>query len=137
MIEAAKVSEILGVRAETTGDLARRVQAGLPKGALTRVAHRAFPAKKAAGDFAVSVVPPATFKRRTRLSPRESERTERIARLIAAAESVWEDRGLAREWLNAPHPGLDGEAPIRAALTELGARRAEAILDKILYGLPA
>ncbi|MDX2178270.1 MAG: antitoxin Xre/MbcA/ParS toxin-binding domain-containing protein [Bryobacteraceae bacterium] len=137
MVEAAQVSEILGVRAATTGDLARQVQAGLPKSALTRVAHRVFPAKKAAGAFVVSVVPLATLKRRTRLSPRESERTERLARLTAAAEYVWDDRDLAREWLNAPHPELDGEPPIRAALTELGARRAEAILDNILYGLPA
>jgi len=82
------------------------------------------------------VVPEATYKRRTRLTPSESERTERLARVIAAAEYVWNDRDDAREWLTKPHPELENRPPLEAALTELGARRAEEVLDRLFYAFP-
>ena len=88
-------------------------------------------------DALVTVVPEATFKRRVRLTVQESERTERLARVIAAAEYVWENRDEAHQWLNTPHPELDNKSPLRTALTDLGARRVEAVLDRIFYGLPA
>ena len=84
------------------------------------------------------VVPEATFKRRReRLSPSESERTERLARVVAAAEYVWDSPENARRFLSATHPELRGRAPLNAAMTELGARQVELILEKIFHGLPA
>jgi putative toxin-antitoxin system antitoxin component (TIGR02293 family) len=83
------------------------------------------------------VVSEATYKRRSRLTAAESERTERLARVIAAAEYVWDNRDDAREWLTKPHPELEGRPPLEAALTELGARRAEELLDRLFYGIPA
>jgi putative toxin-antitoxin system antitoxin component (TIGR02293 family) len=76
-------------------------------------------------------VPEATLKRRTRLSPAESARTERLARVIAAAEYVWDDRDSAREWLTNPHPELGGRTPLECGLTELGARQVEHVLDSL------
>lgn len=137
MIEASRIAGILGVRADNIRDLTRKVEQGLPKSSLTRVVRRVSVKKGEGGGLLFKVVPEATFKRRVRLTPRESERTERLARVIASAEYVWGDRTEAREWLHAPHPELEGKAPIEAALTELGARRVESVLDKILYGLPA
>ena len=118
-------------------ELALAVEKGLPKEALSRTVNRVMPDRGAARKFLVKVVPEATFKRRTRLSPAESERTERLARVIAAAEYVWDDRDHAREWLNSPHAELEKKPPMQAAMTELGARRVEDLLDQILYGLPA
>jgi putative toxin-antitoxin system antitoxin component (TIGR02293 family) len=137
VIDISRVAEILGVRAANISDLSHKVEQGLPKNALIRVAKRVSVKKGEAGRFLVKVVPPATFKRRVKLSLQESERTERLARVIAAAEYVWDDRNDAREWLNTVHPELDNRTPLQAALTELGARRVETVLDKILYGLPA
>jgi putative toxin-antitoxin system antitoxin component (TIGR02293 family) len=137
MIDAGRVAEVLGVKARNIRDLALAVQKGLPKHALSRTVHRVMPERGAARKFLVKVVPEATFKRRTRLSPGESERTERLARVIAAAEYVWDDRNDAREWLNTPHPELENRTPMQTAMTELGARRVEDLLDCILYGLPA
>ena len=137
MVETTRVASILGVRAATIAALAERVQRGLPKSSLVRVAERASAKKSDAGKFVLKVVPEATFKRRVRLSPQESERTERLARVVATAEYVWDDRDDARHWLNVPHPELEDRTPLQAAFTELGARRVESILDKILYGLPA
>ena len=83
------------------------------------------------------VVPEATYKRRTRyLSHAESERTERMARVIALAEEVWQDPVETRRFLTTPHPEIGGKTPLDAALTELGARQAEMVMARILYGLP-
>ena len=83
------------------------------------------------------IVPESTLKRRTRLSHAESERTERFARVIAAAEHTWSDREDARDWLTKPHPELGRRTPLESALTELGARRVEELLDRLFYGIPA
>ncbi|MGI9091755.1 MAG: antitoxin Xre/MbcA/ParS toxin-binding domain-containing protein, partial [Gemmatimonadaceae bacterium] len=70
------------------------------------------------------------------LSPEESERLERAARLTALAEWVWESRGAAQRFLTTPHPMLDGRSPIELAATDLGARRVEDLLWKLEYSLP-
>ncbi|HEY2016556.1 MAG TPA: antitoxin Xre/MbcA/ParS toxin-binding domain-containing protein, partial [Bryobacteraceae bacterium] len=75
--------------------------------------------------------------RRERLSSAESERTERLARVVAMAEDVWGNREQARRFLTTPHAEIANRTPIDAALTELGARQAEEVMSRILYGLPA
>lgn len=137
-----RVAEVLGGpallrhRVRTWDQLERVVRAGLPKQSLQRVARRAVGPKASVSAFIHSVVPPATFKRRTRLSLAESERTERLARVIAHAEMLWGDQEEARAFLNEPHPLLDGITPLKLAHTELGARRVESLLSHIEYGLP-
>jgi putative toxin-antitoxin system antitoxin component (TIGR02293 family) len=127
---------ILGHEVRSLQDLESSVSDGLPKIALRRTLERVY---STAGDVRQAinrVVPEATFKRRTRLSKGEGERTERLARVIAAAEYVLDDREDAREWLTTQHFELDGRTPLQAAETELGARRVEWVLDAISYGLP-
>ena len=77
------------------------------------------------------------LKKSRRLSVEESEKTERLAGVLAAAEYVWDDRDLAREWMSRPHRELGDHAPLETARTELGARRVEALLEKLYFGLPA
>lgn len=137
MVEAARVAEVLGIKARTLRDLSIVVDKGLPRQALSRTIGRVLLERGAARKFIIRVIPEATFKRRVRLTTQESERTERLARVIAAAEYVWDDRDDARDWLNTVHPELENRTPLQAALSELGARRAEDLLDKIFYGLPA
>lgn len=120
----------------TWADLERIVQAGLPKRSLQLVARRAVEPGTPLNEFVYSVVPSATFKRRRRLSAEESERTERFARTIALSEKLWGSRSDARSFLNRPHPLLDGEIPLKAAHTELGARRVERLLQDVEHGLP-
>lgn len=86
--------------------------------------------------FVYSVVPPATFKRRSKLSVQASERTERLARVVALAENLWGNESAARAFLNRPHPLLDDETPLGATRTELGARRVEQLLRDVEHGLP-
>lgn len=120
-------------------ELDKLVQKGLPKQALERTLHTAYPERSELKQFQAQVIPIATWKRRkTRLSAVESERTERLARVTAMALEAWNgEEEAAREWLRTPHKELGDVAPIQAALTELGARRVEKILTAIIYGLPA
>jgi putative toxin-antitoxin system antitoxin component (TIGR02293 family) len=113
------------------------VSAGLPKRALERLSARLHLDRSAASAYKYKVVPPATWKRRTkRLSADESERTERLARVLAAAEYVWNDRDQAREWMSKPHRELGDKSPLDTARTELGARRVEGLLDRLYFGMP-
>lgn len=138
-IPARNIADILGIKADTIGELDEHVQKGLPKQSLERTLHTVYLEKRDGKELQAQVIPIATLKRRkSRLSTAESERTERLARVAAMARQTWNnDEDAAREWLKAPHPELANVPPIEAALTEIGARRVEAILGKIFYGLPA
>ncbi len=139
---AERVAAVLGGPAvlqstvRTWVELDRVVRAGLPKRSLQLVARRALEPGAAVNEFVYSVVPPATFKRRTRLSANESEHTERLARVVALAGALWDDNREARAFLSRPHPLLAGETPLNVARTELGARRVEHLLHEIEHGLP-
>jgi putative toxin-antitoxin system antitoxin component (TIGR02293 family) len=143
MIRPKNIAEIMGGRAilgrpiRSLRDLERTISRGLPKRALRLTAQRVYPATGDARRVMFRVVPEATFKRRTRLSAAESERTERLARVIAAAEYAWNDQADAREWLTKPHPELGKRTPFDSAMTELGARQVEDLLDRLFYGIPA
>ena len=113
---------ILGRRVRSIGDLENTVSHGLPKRALRHTAERVYPAAGEARRVMFRIVPEATFKRRTRLSATESERTERLARVIAAAEFAWDDQQTAREWLTKPHPELGSRSPLESAMTETARR---------------
>jgi len=139
MIAPGLIAEILGLGASvrTVGQLESAVSAGLPKRALERLSARLYVDRREANAYKFKVVPQATWKRRTRrLSVDESERTERLARVLAAAEYVWDDRDQAREWMSKPHRELEDQAPLEVARTELGARRVESLLEKLFFGLP-
>lgn len=144
MVDVHKVAEVLGGR-QVLGkqigsvlELDEAVSKGLPKSALRSTVRRVYDEPAAQRRAMYSVVPEATYKRRRdRLSAAESERTERLARTIAAAEYVWDDRDDARAFLLKPHWELAGKSPMQAASTELGAREVETILFRIFYGIPS
>jgi putative toxin-antitoxin system antitoxin component (TIGR02293 family) len=143
MIEVKRIIAVMGGRSvlgkavTSIEELEEIVGEGLPKAALRTTVRRVFPLPREANRCLYRIVPEATYKRRNgKLRVIESERTERLARVIAAAETVWDDQNDAREWLLKPHPELGDRAPIECALTELGARQVEAVLDRLQYGLP-
>ena len=141
-IDAAKVAHILGgmkvlrYKVESLGDLHKVVAEGLPVRALDEAVRYVSGDARTATALKDRLVPRATRSRRTRLKLTESERVERLARLMAMAEEVWENRADARAFLNEPHPMLDGRSPLEMAASELGARRVERLLMKLEYGLP-
>ncbi|HMO44630.1 MAG TPA: DUF2384 domain-containing protein [Rubrivivax sp.] len=62
---------------------------------------------------------------------------ERLARVIATADLVWNSVGDARAFLSTGHAMLGGKRPIEAALTEPGARRVENLLWPLFHGAAA
>jgi putative toxin-antitoxin system antitoxin component (TIGR02293 family) len=143
MLEPRHIGEVLGGHrvlgkpVTSLLELNDAVERGLPKATLRNVARHVFSDAAEQRAMMHRIVPEATFKRRReRLSPSESERTERLARVVATAEDVWQDRAQARRFLTTPHPEIGGKTPLDAALTELGARQAEEVMARIIYGLP-
>lgn len=133
------IADVMGLpqRIRSLSDLANAVRSGLPKSALRASAARLFKGTAAQTELIHSVIPEATLKRRKDLlKPDESERTERLARVIATAQYVWDDDEDARRFLTTPHSELAGKRPVDVALTELGARQIEELLWKLFYGLP-
>ena len=138
MVETELVEDVMGSQTEGLMQLAEAVSQGLPKSMLKTTVKHVFPEASEQIRFLYRVVPEATFKRRQgRLSPAESERTERLARVIATAEYCLNDKAIAREFLTSPHWHFKGKMPIEAALTELGARQVEELLFGMAFGLPA
>jgi uncharacterized protein (DUF2384 family) len=70
-----------------------------------------------------------------RLSPVESDRVYRFARIVALAEDVFEDKAEALEWLNSAQYGLGGRIPFDMLQTDAGAREVEELLIRIDYGV--
>ncbi len=137
-VPADKVAEILGLKrsVRSMAAIADAVEMGLPKQSLARVAERAGFLGSARQLLMQRVVPAATYKRRKRLKLGESEKTERLARVVALAELLWDDAAEAKRFLCTPHPELGRKAPIDAGMTELGARQVEEVVMRALYGLP-
>jgi len=139
-VSTRQIGKLLGLKKAVTtlDELEAQVEAGLPKVALESLARHVFGPGPQATAFVHRVIPSATLHRRSgALKPQESERVERLARVIATAEHVWADADDARTFLLHPHEVLNGRPPIEVALTELGARRVEQLLWSLFYGLAA
>lgn len=110
---------------------------GLPRKALRHVAESLAGGDKAkVARLEWGVVPRTTLERRdAQLSPEESERTERVARLFVHARRALGTEDEARAFMTEPHPELGGRSPLDAARTDLGTRRVEQILKALEYGL--
>ena len=130
-------SRILGRPVETIGDMRAAVEAGLPKAALKRVVQSLISDPRGQRALMHKLVPEPTLRRTgARLNLAGSERTERLARITALAQLVWDDETDAREFMTTPHPMLEGKTPAEMAVTDLGGRQVENILVSMIYGLP-
>ena len=69
------------------------------------------------------------------LSPDESERLYRLAKILAFAESVLGDKAKARHWLNSPNRALGNVTPLSLLETEAGADEVANVLGRIEYGV--
>ncbi len=80
----------------------------------------------------------STLQRRKvagRLTPDESDKVLRFARLLEHATGVFGDVDKARAWLKHPQYGLGGAVPLDYAETEIGAREVDDLLGRIDYGV--
>jgi putative toxin-antitoxin system antitoxin component (TIGR02293 family) len=144
MIDVAAVAAILyggqaaaAKRVRSMDELRVAVEAGLPKQALARTVAYAVTDPGEARRVSERLVPPATLRRRgASLSPAESERVARLARVAATAEQLLGDAAEARDFLATPHLLLGDQRPLDIAQSELGARQVEDVLWRMAYGIP-
>jgi putative toxin-antitoxin system antitoxin component (TIGR02293 family) len=129
--------KVLGKAVKKPDDLAQLIRKGLPAESVTFLAE-----KLRLGNRAVSRklgIPQRTLTRRlsqaSPLTPAESDRTVRMARVYAAAVEMIGDREKAIEWLSTPNRALGGERPLDQLDTDMGARMVEDVLGRIAYGV--
>jgi putative toxin-antitoxin system antitoxin component (TIGR02293 family) len=119
---------VLGVLAQTTDDLIRAVTEGMPTEVIVRLARElGRPQEELLQLIGLSA---RTYARRLtegRLTPEESERAARLARVVEAAHTSFGPQR-ARTWLDTPWPALNHHTPLAYARTDLG---AQAVLDLI------
>jgi putative toxin-antitoxin system antitoxin component (TIGR02293 family) len=142
-METEAIAEALGGRkvlkkaVKKPDDLAQLVRRGLPAGAVTALAE-----KLHLGRTVLSRklgIPQRTLTRRlsraSPLTPAESDRMVRMARVYANAVEMIGDREKAIDWLSTPNRALGGERPLDQLDTDMGARMVEDILGRIAYGV--
>lgn len=130
---------VLGRQVRSMRELDDIVREGMPKEALDTFVDAL--GDSAYGKFAVRlrnrIVPRATYHRVERFNLQVGETTERMARLFAMALAAFDDTDAATRFMAAPHPELGNRPPFEAALTEIGGREVEEVIERGMHGLPA
>ncbi len=123
-------------KAKHPTELIRKIQKGLRFSELeTLQTSIGMPFEQLAAKLCISR---STLQRRKaagRLSPDESDKVLRFARLLEHATDVFGDVDKARAWLKHPQYGLGGAVPLDYAETEIGAREVDNLLGRIDYGV--
>jgi putative toxin-antitoxin system antitoxin component (TIGR02293 family) len=137
------IAEVMGghraikVRIKTASDLVALTRQGLPAGVLpAMVKDLAMDRKMVARAVGI---PERTWIRRTsaggRLTPTESDRTVRFARVLALAVDTLGDLSKASRWLQTENRALQGRTPFELLDTDAGVQAVETVLGRIAYGV--
>ena len=129
--------KLLGKDIKKPEELAQLIRRGLPVSSVGALALRLHLA-----DAVVSrklKIPSRTMSRRlsaeSLLTPAESDRTVRMARIYAHAVLMIGDQANAAAWLITANRALGGEVPLDQLDTDLGAKMVEDLLGRIAYGV--
>lgn len=137
--DPSSYASLLGLRATTPLALVREVARGLP---YTTLAHlrraTGLTSRELADAINIRMRTVARRKSRGRLEPDESDRLLRFARIFAAAVHLFGgDVPAARHWFATPQETLGGASPLALAATDAGTREVEALIGRVLDGIPA
>ncbi len=92
------------------------------------------------GEVNELILPKRTLSRRRQagtLTPDQSDKLARVARVVAKAEKTFGNKEKARRWLRRPTAPLNNEEPLKLLDTEAGARMVEDLLVRIDHGIAA
>ena len=124
-----------GIAPET--NLLSAIQAGLPSNAVLELAGRVGVTRTVI--LKKLDISESTMARRSRaksrLTPQESDRLVRIARVFAYATEVFGSEEKASQWLRLPIRALNFTTPFEYLDTEEGARQVEAVLSHLEHGV--
>jgi putative toxin-antitoxin system antitoxin component (TIGR02293 family) len=111
------------------------VQQGLPPAALDQMIKRHLLSLEEMTHLVISQRTLARRRKEKHLSPEESDRLARLARIMAHAEEVFGDKEKAHTWLRRPNRAMEGRLPLDLLETETGGRIVETILGRIQHGI--
>jgi putative toxin-antitoxin system antitoxin component (TIGR02293 family) len=139
----AAIAEVLGgskaIKADvrTAADLVELTRQGIPAGVLPAMVKELSMDRKMVAR--VVGIPERTWIRRTssgsRLTPAESDRTIRFARILALAVDTLGDQAKASRWLQTENRALEGRTPFELLDTDAGVQTVETVLGRIAYGI--
>lgn len=130
-------SSVVGPVVETGVGLARLIRRGLPVGSVQFVLDSG---RLSLTEIDRIVLPRKTLAHRRKLgtlTPEQSDRLVRVARVIADAEQTFGSQAKASTWLRRPNLALSGEQPLDLLDTDGGAREVETLLGRIAHGIAA
>jgi putative toxin-antitoxin system antitoxin component (TIGR02293 family) len=137
-METEIIKALGGRRAFGAGriDLLAEVERGLPiKAYVALVKTLALTPAEEDRLLQVSLRTRIRWKLRTRLDPAASDRLVRIARILALATEVLENRAHAIAWLREPSDILRGRTPLQAISSDFGAEKVTNLLNQMEYGV--
>ncbi|MGH7081561.1 MAG: type II RES/Xre toxin-antitoxin system antitoxin [Acetobacteraceae bacterium] len=137
MLDVVGGAAIVGGHGGAGVDLVKLVRRGLPVGAVQFVLDSG---RLTLAELDRIVLPRKTLANRRKLgtlTPEQSDRLVRVARVLAAAEETFGDRTKAGAWLRRPTTALAGESPLQLLDTDEGARAVETLLGRIAHGIAA
>ncbi len=136
-------ADIVGGSAVIGGDLdpglaaVRLIRRGLPVEAVQFVLDTG---RLTLAEIDQVVLPRKTLANRRKLgtlTPEQSDRLVRVARVLAAAEATFGNQAKAGMWLRRPTTALAGERPLDLLDTDEGAREVSLLLGRIGHGIAA
>ncbi|RJF89056.1 DUF2384 domain-containing protein [Oleomonas cavernae] len=131
------MTELAAIVEDRDGSAVRSIRDGLPVTAIDRLIADGI---VDAGEVDRLIIPRRTLQHRRhlgRLTPEQSDRVVRIARIVALAVECFGSEAKARVWLRRPSRLLENEAPLDRLDTEAGARAVEVLLGRIAHGIAA
>ena len=131
------VESLLGLKAKGMPELLGLVKAGLQYNSLENFVRKTrFPREEAISLVQISPRTLARRKEKGRLSPEESDRLVRAARIVSQARRLFEGNAeAANHWLKSSQQALGGSTPLEYAQTEIGAREVEALIARLEHGV--
>jgi putative toxin-antitoxin system antitoxin component (TIGR02293 family) len=129
-------AKVLGHGVRSPEQLAERVREGLPFAALSALMQQYGISRDVLCD--ILHLSPRNFLRRKeqkRLSPDESDRLYRLARVLAHANRVFEDPDESADWIQTPNAALGKQQPLRLLDTDIGVQQVDQVLGRIEHGI--
>ena len=137
---AAAIIDWLGAESTNDYELAQNVRRGLALETQNSLLEHGM----TRDEFHRIVIPQRTFRHRTErrnrglqevLSPEESDKAVRAARILVLAEQVFAEREKALSWMRQSKKRFHGDTPMTMLETETGARLVEQMLIQVDDGM--
>ncbi|MCU7933770.1 MAG: DUF2384 domain-containing protein [Candidatus Thiodiazotropha sp. (ex Dulcina madagascariensis)] len=133
----ARISRHLTGRIVKSEKLIGLVRGGLPVFSVERV-RQGLGIESTESMLSIVGMSPRTYARRKKLkqalTPLESDRLYRLAKIESLAETVFGEQAAANDWLQSPNRAL-GARPLDLLDTEAGTEQVERVLARIEHGV--